>query len=127
VLHEQTRLDICQQHLDRYDNECDAFLNRIIKVWNGNSHNFPERKSSKSNHPQENSVLGHYQERGTAINSARYREMHTDRLKPAIRRKLRTLLSKGVMLLHNSARPHTAAYTDKPPPTQVWCNGSSSV
>jgi hypothetical protein len=115
-------------YLHRFDSECDAFVNKIIKVWNGNSHSFPEGKSSKSNHPQENSVLGltrpitgTYQERGTAINSASYREMRTDRLKPAIRRKRRTLLSKGVLLLRDSARPHTAAHTDNhPPPPPTW-------
>ena len=54
-------------------------------------------------------VLEHYQERGTTISSARYSEMLTDRLKPAIRSKRRVLLSKGVMLLHDNARPHTDA------------------
>ena len=37
--------------------------------------------------------------------------MLTDRLKPAIRSKRRGLLSKGVVLLHDNARPHTAAHT----------------
>ena len=37
--------------------------------------------------------------------------MLTDRLKPAIPSKLRGLLSKGVLLLHDNARPHTAAHT----------------
>jgi hypothetical protein len=32
-------------------------------------------------------VLEHYQERGIAMNSARYSEMATDRLKPAIQSK----------------------------------------
>jgi len=30
VLHEQTRLDMFQQHLDRYDKEGDTFFDRII-------------------------------------------------------------------------------------------------
>ena len=55
-------------------------------------------------------VLEHYQERGTIINSARYSEMLTGRLKHAIRRKRRGLLSKGVVLLHDNTRPHTAAH-----------------
>ena len=37
--------------------------------------------------------------------------MLTDRLKPSIRSKRRGLLSKSVVLLHNNARPHTAAHT----------------
>ena len=56
-------------------------------------------------------VLEHYQERGKTINSARYSEMLTDRLKLAIRSKRRELLSKGVVLLHDNARPHTAVHT----------------
>ena len=43
-------------------------------------------------------VLEHDQERRTTINSARYNEMLTDRLKYAIRSKRRGLLSKGVVL-----------------------------
>ena len=56
-------------------------------------------------------VLEHYQERGTTINSARYSEVLTDRLKPAIRSRHRGLLSKSVVLLHDNARPHIAAHT----------------
>ena len=56
-------------------------------------------------------VLEHYQKRGTAVNSGWYCEMLTERLKPAIRSKRRGLLSKGAVLLHNNARPHTAAHT----------------
>ena len=56
-------------------------------------------------------VLEHYQERETTINSARYSEMLTNRLKPAVRSKHRGLLSKGVVLLHNNARPYTVAHT----------------
>ena len=37
--------------------------------------------------------------------------MLTDRLNPAIRSKHRGLLSKGVVLLHDNARPHTSAHT----------------
>jgi hypothetical protein len=50
------------------------------------------------------------QERGTTINSARYSEMLTDRLKPAIQSKRLGLLSKGIVLLHDNACPHTAAH-----------------
>ena len=56
-------------------------------------------------------VLEHYQERGKTINSAQYNEILTDKVKPAIRSKRRGLLSKGVVLLHDNARPHTAAHT----------------
>jgi len=37
--------------------------------------------------------------------------MLIDRAKPAIRSKRRGQLSKGIVLLHDNARPHTAAHT----------------
>ena len=138
VLHKQTRLDICQQHLDCYGNERDVFLDRIItgdETWIHHCEPESKRQSMEWKHPQSPSkkkfksqpstgklmltvfwdsqgpVLEHYQERGTTINSARYSEMLTDRLKPAIRSKRRGLLSKSVVLLHDNAHPHTAAHT----------------
>ena len=39
--------------------------------------------------------------------------MHTDRLKPAISSNRQGLLSKCVVLLHDNARPHTAAQTSE--------------
>ena len=130
-------VDICQKHLYPYSNERDIFLDRIItgdETWV--HHYEPESKwqNMEWKHPQspckkksktqpsagklmltvfwdsQGPVLEHYQER-SSINGARYSEMLTDRLKPAIRSKRQGLLSKGVLLLHNNARPHTAAHT----------------
>ena len=56
-------------------------------------------------------VLEHYQERGSTINNACYSEVLIDRLKPEIRSKRWGHLSKGIVLLHDNARPHTAAHT----------------
>ena len=72
-MHKQTRVDICLKHLDRYGNELDIILDRIIagdETWlhhyepqskrqsmDGNIHNRPARKSSKPKHPQENWCL----------------------------------------------------------------------
>ena len=70
-------------------------------------------------------VLEHYQEKGITMNSARYSEMHTDRLKPAIRSKRRGLLSKSVVLLQDNARTHTVA--SKRSGNSSWSNVSSSV
>ena len=47
----------------------------------------------------------------TTVISVRYCEIIRDQLKPAIRWKCRGLLSKGVALLHDNGRPHTAAHT----------------
>ena len=48
---------------------------------------------------------------GSTINSARYSEMLIGRLKPEIRSKHWGQLSKGIVLLHDNAHPHTAAST----------------
>ena len=45
------------------------------------------------------------------MTSARYSDMLVNELNPAIRSKPRGLLSKKVLLLHDNARPHTAAHT----------------
>ena len=47
---------------------------------------------------------------GKTVNSERYSEMPTDRLKPAIPSKHRGLLSKDV-LFHDNSRPQNAAHT----------------
>ena len=52
-----------------------------------------------------------YQAHGQTVNSATYCALLQDQLKPAIRQKRRGLLSAGVLLLHDNARPHTAATT----------------
>ena len=139
-VHKQICMDICQKHLDHYGNKRDIFLDRIItsdETWV--HHHEPESKwlSMEWKHPQssckkkfrtqpsarklmftvvrdlQGPVLEHYQERGTTVNSTRYSEMLTDSPKPAIQSKPRGLLSKGVVLLHDGARPHTGAHTSE--------------
>jgi hypothetical protein len=56
-------------------------------------------------------ILVHLQEKGQTVTSARYSDMLVNELKTAIRSKSRGLLSKRVLLLHDNARPHTAAHT----------------
>jgi hypothetical protein len=56
-------------------------------------------------------ILVHFQEKGQTVTNARYSDMLVNELNPAIRSKRRGLLSKSVLLLHNNARPHTAAHT----------------
>ena len=56
-------------------------------------------------------ILEHYLESDTTVKSVRYSEMLSTELKPAIRTKHRSLLSSGVLLLHDNARPHTAIHT----------------
>jgi hypothetical protein len=45
------------------------------------------------------------------MNSEWHKDMLRNRIKPAIRRKHRCLLSFSVLLLHNDAEPHTASHT----------------
>jgi histone-lysine N-methyltransferase SETMAR len=56
-------------------------------------------------------ILVHFQEKGQTVTSARYSNMLVNELKPVIWSKRRGLLSKTVLLLHDNARPHTAAHT----------------
>jgi len=56
-------------------------------------------------------ILVHFQEKGQTVTSARYSDMLVNELKPAIQLKRRGFLSKRILLLHDNARPHTAAHT----------------
>ncbi|BFZ02563.1 hypothetical protein BsWGS_05602 [Bradybaena similaris] len=54
-------------------------------------------------------LVEHYlKKRGETVNSARYTTFFEDELKPAIRSRHRGLLSRGVLILHDNAHPHTA-------------------
>jgi hypothetical protein len=48
---------------------------------------------------------------GTTGNSVHFSETLRNKLKPAIGTERRGLLSKGVAVLHDNARPHTAVHT----------------
>ena len=49
--------------------------------------------------------------RGSTVTSPTYSNLLRENLKPAIRQKRRGLLTTGVCLLHDNARPHTATGT----------------
>ena len=49
--------------------------------------------------------------RGNIVTSATYADLLRNHLRPAIKSKRRGLLSTGVMLQHDNARPHTAPST----------------
>ena len=48
---------------------------------------------------------------GNTVNSATYADLLKNHLRPAIKSKRRGLLSTGVLLQYDSARPHTARST----------------
>jgi histone-lysine N-methyltransferase SETMAR len=56
-------------------------------------------------------ILEHCLERGATVNSFRYSEILSAKLKPEILTKRQGLLSKIFPFLHDNARPHTAIHT----------------
>ena len=56
-------------------------------------------------------ILEHYMSRGNTVNSATYADLLKNHLRPAVKSKRRGLLSTGVLLQHDNARPHTARST----------------
>ena len=85
------------------------------RLWNGNIHSRPSGKSSKAMltifWDSQGPIVEHYQDKGSKINSTCYSKMLIDRLKSEIRSKRRRQLLKGIVLLHDNARPHTTAHT----------------
>ena len=139
--HKDTRRIISQRHLQRYEGEGDEgedFLERIITSDETWVHHFePESKlqSMTWKHPDSpvpkkfktrasagklkltvfwdsrGPILEHYTESGSTVTSDRYCDMLRNSLRPAIRTKRRGLLSRGIILLHDNARSHSAAKT----------------
>ena len=77
------------------------------------------RKNSAHNHLRERLrwlsfgmnegvILEHYVPRGNTVNSVTYTGLLKNHLRPTIKPKRRGLLSTGVLLQNDNARPHTA-------------------
>ena len=134
--HKLRRMEICQRLLNRYNNEGEEFLSRIVTGDESWVHHYsPEtkRQSLEWKHPSslvkkkfksqlsagkviwdsEEPISEDFLEKGSIINSARYCDLLAKRLKPAICTKRRGLLSKKVLLQHDNARPHVAKATFK--------------
>jgi len=56
-------------------------------------------------------ILEHYMARGNTVTRATYADLLKNHLRPAIKSKPRGLLSTGVLLQHDNARPLTAHST----------------
>ena len=133
--HKMQRLMASRASLRRYRKEGDVFLSRIVttdETWV--FHYEPESKrrsmewkhvsspvkiqiSEKFKESHAHCVLGQngpitisFLERGNTVNSENYCELLTQ-VKKDIKNKRRGLQSRGVILLQDNARPHTAART----------------
>jgi len=56
-------------------------------------------------------ILEHYMPRGNTVTDAMYADLLKNHLRPAIKSKRHGLLTTGVLLQHDNARPHTACST----------------
>ncbi|KAJ4428773.1 hypothetical protein ANN_25766 [Periplaneta americana] len=136
--HKTQRMASALTFLMRYHTDGDAFLDQIVtgdETWV--SHNTPETKcqSRQWHHPsspkkprkfkqtlstqkvmatvfwdRKGVLLLDFMPKGTTINANRYCET-LRKLRRAFQNKRRGKLSRGVVLLHDNARPHTAAST----------------
>ncbi|GFW56834.1 histone-lysine N-methyltransferase SETMAR [Trichonephila clavipes] len=107
--HKLKRIACALDFLDRYHKEGDQFLERIVtgdETWV--SHITPESKRQSMEWCHTNSPVRVKQ--GTTINAAAYCATLT-KLRRAIQNKRRGLLTSGVLLLYDNARPHSAINT----------------
>jgi len=131
------RLYICSRHMAHYREEGDNFLQQIVtgdETWLHHYKPKSKRQSFQWKHPSspvakkfkmqpsagklmltvfwdsQGPLIETYQERGTTVTSAMYCDMLQRELKPSIRSKRRGKLSKEILLLHENARPYTAAH-----------------
>jgi histone-lysine N-methyltransferase SETMAR len=131
------RMGISLEHLSQYADEGEDMLNRIVTGDESWVHHYqPETKraSLQWKHPSSPSVkkfkvtpsagkvmltvfwdsqgvlLARFQKKGDNVNAASYCEVLL-MLRDAIRKKRPGLLTRGVLLLHDNARPHTARLT----------------
>ena len=136
--HKRGRMEICQTLLNRYNNEGEEFLSRVVTGNESWVHHYsPEtkRQSLEWKHPSspvkkkfkiqlsagkvmltifldsEGPISEDFLEKERTINSARYCDLLAKSLKSAIHTKRRGLLSKKVLLQHDNARPHVAKAT----------------
>jgi len=134
----ERRVDACQEHLKCFVAEGDSFVGRIVtgdETW-GHYHQPETKKAIKEwrhtsspkskkfrTQPSDGRVMltlfwdergvifEHYMPRGNTVTSAMYADLLKNHLRPAIKSKRRGLLSTGVLLQHDNARPHTACST----------------
>lgn len=131
----ERRVDACEELLRRFNVEGDSFLDRIVtgdetwvhyhqpetkrasKEWRHSSSPKPKKIRTQRSAGKvmltlfwdvNGVILEHYIDRGMTVNSTSYSNLLKNQLRPAIRSKRRGLLTSGVLLQHDNARPHTA-------------------
>ncbi|KAL4143360.1 hypothetical protein QTP88_005698 [Uroleucon formosanum] len=105
--HRVKRQGSALQFLSRYEEEGDKFLSRIVtgnETWV--SHVTPESKQQS----MEQVLLVDFLPRGQTINANSYCET-LKKLRSAIKNNRRGMLSRGIVFIHDNARPRTANVT----------------
>jgi len=131
----EQRVDACQELLKCFEAEFDGYLGRIVtgdETWVHYHQSEPKKVSKEWRHTsspkpkkfrtqpsvgkvmltlfldKRGVILEHYMPRGNTVTSAMYADLLKNHLHPAIKSKRHGLLSTGVLLQHDNARPHTA-------------------
>ncbi|PNF31072.1 hypothetical protein B7P43_G17251, partial [Cryptotermes secundus] len=132
------RTDACEELLRCFEREGNDFLARIVtgdetwvhfhqpetkrasKEWRHSSSPKPKKFRTQPSAgkvmltlfwDEKGVILEHYTPRGTTVTSASYSDLLKNHLQPAIKSKRCGLLSTGILLQHDNARPHTARTT----------------
>ncbi|KAJ4444150.1 hypothetical protein ANN_05939 [Periplaneta americana] len=119
--HKTQRMASALTFLMRYHTDGDAFLDQIVtgdETWVSHNTQRPSANHTLSTQKvvatvfwdRKGVLLLDFMPKGTTINANRYCET-LRKLRRAIQNKRRGMLSRGVVLLHDNARPHTAAST----------------
>ncbi|UYV61743.1 hypothetical protein LAZ67_1006261 [Cordylochernes scorpioides] len=130
------RIRVSKALLKRYEEEGDHFLDKIMRVgviimilrqnvhlWNGNEATLQDQKKKIRSQRSAGKILltifgdvdgpicPDFLSSRKRMNSDLYCDILVNKLKPGIRNKRRGKLSKGVLFLHDNARPHTSCKT----------------
>lgn len=127
------RVDLAKNHLVRYENEGQQFLNRIVAIdetwlrsyepelksqsseWHTPDSPRPAKFRRKQGNLKQLAIVAYdnsgvlstdFVPLGVTVNGTYYAEFLMKKLRPAIRKKRPALLNAGVVLLHDNATPH---------------------
>ena len=134
----ERRVDACQELVRQYEADGEAVLQHVVTGDESWVHFYePERKQQSMEWRHTSSpkpkkvqtqrsagkvmltffwdyngpILKQYMPRGSTVTSATYWNLLRENMKPAVHQKRRRLLTTGVCLLHDNARPHTTTTT----------------